>query len=57
MKKEYVQAAIDRINNWCKATGCEIPNITYVAIQKELKTMFKCSTDINKKGIYNNGKN
>ena len=44
MKKEYVQAAIDRIKDWCKSTGCEIPPIAYVAIRGELGIMFEISS-------------
>lgn len=56
MKEEYVQAAINRIKDWCKATDCEIPYTAYVAIHGELQAMFECSHNINRKEIDNHGK-
>lgn len=47
MKKEYVQAAIDRIKDWCKTTDCEITDIAYVAIRGELGIMFEISSTTN----------
>ena len=41
-KEEYIQAAINRIKGWCQNTECEIPDVAYVAIYNELKTMFEC---------------
>lgn len=40
-QKEYVEAAIKRIRNWCKSTDCEIPNSAWTAIDAELQTMFE----------------
>lgn len=59
MKEKYVQAAIDRIDDWCKATHCKIPTIAYMQIRTELNTMFECPPDTNRKGnkIHNDGKN
>ena len=31
-QKEYVEAAIKRIRDWCKSANCEIPDIAYVSI-------------------------
>lgn len=41
-KEEYIHAAIDRIRDGCQSTECEIPDVAFVAIYNELKTMFEC---------------
>lgn len=41
-KEEYVQAAVDRIKDWCRDTNCKIPDVACVAIYNKLKKMFEC---------------
>jgi hypothetical protein len=40
-KKEYIEAAVERIRDWCKSTDCKIPDIAYMSIHQELRTMFE----------------
>lgn len=47
-KNEYVQAAMDRIIQWCEAAKCPVPTIAQTAIIRELKTMFECREGITK---------
>ena len=42
-KEQYIGAAVDRIKDWCRDAGCEIPDIAYTAISAELGAMFEAN--------------
>lgn len=42
---EYVAASVQRIQDWCEANEVEIPDIAWVAINNELKTMFEAGLE------------
>lgn len=47
-QKSYVDASMERVTDWAKQTGCDLPAILMTGIYTELNTMFSVGLD---KGI------
>jgi hypothetical protein len=45
MSEKYIAASLQRIRDWCKSNCVEIPDVAWVAIYSELKTMFNAGCE------------